>query len=459
MSYFVECWRNPKGATREGGSSLLSGVLALAVSTAMLSGVVFYNGYPLVWPDTGGYLAPVNLTFRSIFYSLFVYPTHLIHSLWPVVYIQSLLTAYLLRLILREVFEISSWVGFLIIIVLLTTLTSLPWYTGVLMPDIFTPILALSLFCLGFCFARFSNWERSYLIALTIVAAVVHFANVPIAAGLILAGFLFRVGRGRRLPLRPRLILPTALLAVSVLAIILSNVLTLGLFAFSAGGYAFELARLQADGQAVEYLRETCETRHYRLCGYLNKMPMEVWRFLWMPEGPFRHLNWLEERDEGTEIVRETIEHYPLSVIQSAIRNTLDQLTRVKTGGGLISYADLPYPTKDLERYYPADLDAYNNSRQSHGELASLPSVNRIHLAVLVLSFLYCPFLAFSLIRSRQWLPVALMATVALTLLLNGFVAGALSVPEDRYGSRVVWLVPFVAIASWKQVFRLVRRG
>jgi hypothetical protein len=32
-------------------------------------------------------------------------------------------------------------------------------------------------------------------------------------------------------------------------------------------------------------------------------------------------------------------------------------------------------------------------------------------------------------------------------------------VPEDRYGSRVVWLVPFVAIASWKQVFRLVRRG
>jgi hypothetical protein len=40
---------------------------ALAAATALLSWAALWNGYPLVWPDTGGYIRPVNLVFRSVF--------------------------------------------------------------------------------------------------------------------------------------------------------------------------------------------------------------------------------------------------------------------------------------------------------------------------------------------------------------------------------------------------------
>ena len=52
-----------------------------------------------------GYIHPVNLVFRSVFYNFLVAPlTWAAGSLWPIVFFQSLVLAYLIRLILREVF-------------------------------------------------------------------------------------------------------------------------------------------------------------------------------------------------------------------------------------------------------------------------------------------------------------------------------------------------------------------
>jgi hypothetical protein len=433
-------------------------IAALLIAVLMLSSVAIYNRYPFVWPDTGGYLAVVNLTFRSIFYSMFVYPSHFTGSLWPVVLVQSLLVALLLRIVLRAVFEIYSRLGFLMVIGLLSVLTSLPWYTGFLMPDIFTPVLVLGLFLLAFCPERLSRWELVFVVGLTLLAAVAHYSNVPIAVGLILAGIIFHAALGNRSSNGvPHLMLPGGLIAASVIAIVLSNYLTLGLITYSAGGYAFELARLQADGPAVEYLRETCPTRSYKLCGFLSRMPMKVWEFLWYPDGPTHTIGWLQERQEGSEIIRGTIERYPLWILRDAIRNTVEQVAAIKTGGGLISYADSKYPTADVKTYYPDDFAAYLNSRQSHGEFANLEAVNRAHIGVVIFSLIYCALIAVLLARDEHWLPVELMVTIVLAIFLNSFVSGSLSLPEDRYGSRIIWLVPLAAIASWRQVLGLVK--
>ncbi|HZY59753.1 MAG TPA: hypothetical protein VFE56_08325, partial [Candidatus Binataceae bacterium] len=77
-----------------GGATLLA-------ATLVLSGAAIYNGYPLVYPDTGDYVALADISFRSIFYSLLIAPARLTGSLWPVVFLQSLIVAHLLRLILR----------------------------------------------------------------------------------------------------------------------------------------------------------------------------------------------------------------------------------------------------------------------------------------------------------------------------------------------------------------------
>jgi len=152
----------------------MSGMASLLASALFLCSAAIYNGYPLVWPDTGSYLHLVIFGYRGIFYSLFVAPARLTGSLWPVVFIQSLIVAHLLRLVLRVVFEIFSGTALIAITALLCVLTSLPWYTGFIMADVFTSVLVLCLFVLAFCPRRLSPAELMYILALTVVAATVH---------------------------------------------------------------------------------------------------------------------------------------------------------------------------------------------------------------------------------------------------------------------------------------------
>jgi hypothetical protein len=51
-----------------------------------------------------------------------------------------------------------------------------------------------------------------------------------------------------------------------------------------------------------------------------------------------------------------------------------------------------------------------------------------------------------------------LAATVALALLSNAFVCGALSNPHDRYGARMVWLAMLVAILALLRMTERRRR-
>jgi hypothetical protein len=326
-----------------------------------------------------------------------------------------------------------------------------------LMPDIFTPVVVLGLFLLMFCFDRLSRWERCYVVAITFLAVVVHYAHTPIAVGLLGVALGVRFVLRKRVPNAvPYLILPATIVLAGFMAIVASNYLTIDAVTFSPAGYAFQLSRLVADGQAVEYLRETCPERHYRLCDFLDRMPMPSWTFLWPSDGPIHRLGWLEERQEGLEIVSGSIKRYPLWTLRSATTNTIEQLALFGTGAGLVSYSAERYPTRDIKNHFPADLTAYYASRQNRGELTNLFRLNVLDIGVVIVSGIYCCLIAILLIRDGDWLPIELMVTIALALLFNGFISGALSQPDNRYGSRLIWLVPMVAFASWRKALGLV---
>lgn len=424
----------------------------------MLSTMAFYNRYPFVYPDTGGYLLLENSKVRSLFYSYFVYPARLTHRLWPVVLVQSLMVAYLLRLFLREVFGIVSRREFIIVIAAMCLLTSLPWYTGFLMPDIFTPVLALCLFMMAFCLKRLGRAEQCYVIALGLVAATMHYSHIPIALGLLSCALAARLILRRRAPGRaPRLLWPASVTTVAIGAIVLSNYLTVGLLTLAPAGSAFELARLVADGQAVEYLRENCGHRNYKLCVYLDQMPMSTTDFLWSSIGPFKTLGRMGLRNEGEEIIKRTIEEFPLWTLGSAVWNTYRQLLCVHTGTYLSREALGPFPTDNIKAVYPNDFSAYLNSKQNQGELSRLRRLDSLHMIAIVTSVIICVLIAIVAASRRRWLPVELLITVATAILLNAFVSGAVSEPQDRYGSRVIWMLPLVAIASWRQLQTLLR--
>jgi hypothetical protein len=58
-------------------------------SALLLSWPAFYNAYPLVFSDTGTYLAQAMERFlgwdRPVFYSFFLLPLHWSLTLWPVI--------------------------------------------------------------------------------------------------------------------------------------------------------------------------------------------------------------------------------------------------------------------------------------------------------------------------------------------------------------------------------------
>jgi hypothetical protein len=434
-------------------------VATLLAATLVLSGAAVYNGYPLVYPDTGDYVALADIGFRSIFYSLFIAPARLAGSLWPVVFLQSLIVAHLLALVLRVVFLIVSEAAFFVITVLLCVLTSLPWYTGFVMPDIFAAVLVLCFFLLAFCRQCLTQRERKYIAMPAVAAAAVHLSHIPLAAGLLFIALLARLALAKRreIPL-PNVTAPALVVAAALLLILTRNYVTHREVTFSCGGYAFPLARLVADGQAVRYLRESCPQRKYALCDYIEELPDESSDFLWSSRSPFRKVGWIDGyRREGGEIVVRTTSRYPVSTLSSALRNTIRQIAAVRTGTGLTSWMNRPYPTDELRTFYPAEFKAYENSRQSR-ELLGFDALNHLHMTVVVLSAIYSCVAAVIFARRGQWLPLELLITIAGAVLINAFVAGALSVPNSRYGSRLIWLVPFFALASYREVLDLTRK-
>ena len=79
--------------------------LAVPVAATLLLWPAVWNGYPIVFADTGTYLSQAIHLYagwdRPVFYSLFMLPLHLTVTLWPVVVAQALLAAWVMWLVCR----------------------------------------------------------------------------------------------------------------------------------------------------------------------------------------------------------------------------------------------------------------------------------------------------------------------------------------------------------------------
>jgi hypothetical protein len=336
--------------------------------------------------------------------------------------------------------------------------TSLPWYTGLIMPDIFAAVMVLGLFLLAFCRPHLTSWERKYVAVLTVAAATVHLSHIPLALGLLLVAVIARLLRRRReIRLLPNVMVPAYVVATALLLVLTKSYAMQHEVTFAAGGYAFTLARLVADGQAVSYLSQNCPQESYALCPYVAELPHDSDEFLWSLNGPFRKVGWIDGyRREGSEIVIRTISRYPLWTLESAVRNTLAQLVSVRTGTALMSWVDKAFPTDELRAYYPDEFDSYTQSRQSR-RLLHLDGLDELHMTFLVLSLIGCVVAGFLFAKHGQWSPMQLLLTIVAAVLINAFVSGAVSGPNSRYCSRLIWLVPFFALASYKKFIELAR--
>jgi hypothetical protein len=462
----------------------------------MLCWPSIWNGFPIVFADTGTYLSQAIHHYagwdRPVFYSLFMLPLHLTVTVWPVVIVQALLAAWIMWLVCRVLVPGVSGIAFAAGAGVLSACTWLPWIVSELMPDLFTPLLVLVLCLLSWVPERLSRLERPLLAGLATFMIASQHSSLPLACVLLvlLIGFARLAGRigaptvgfvswptlartpGRPVmtrnerpnPARPAIrrgeqpapypasrlrrwiliILPPAL---AILGLCTVNLAAHGRFATAPFGNIFLLARVIYDGPGMAALRDDCPTANWLLCPFLDSFPPTSDDFLWSSDSPLQRAGGAKAVSaEAGAIIEAALLADPVGEARAALANTLEQMMRFASGDGLNPWPTQVSPT--IERDFPArEQVAYASARQQSGSLSVSPLLAQIHRIAALIGVLSCAMLLPVAFRRRAACAGFLLA-VLLALPLSAAITGCLSGPHDRYQARIMWLPAFIAVVS-----------
>ncbi len=418
-------------------------------STAAMVAPAIVNGFPLVYDDTGIYIhgaftlevAPE----RPIFYGLMIAALQPSASwgLWPVVLAQGLFATFVVSATFRHSRGPKATAGVVGLAAALTPLTALPWLASQITPDIFAPILVLALFLLACGEGTLTGRTRAGLFALAVLSMASHFSHLFLGVALILIALAARGFGGGLLSLK----LPVAAVVTAIVGAGAVN-LALTRDAFSGRGEPiFVLSRLVQDGIVQRFLQETCPSPDYRLCAFRDTLPKTADQFLWTDTRALDRMGgWGPVGiDEAGRVIVETLVLYPGMHLRAAAAAIWRQFLGIRTGEGLSPNFG---PTRAyLETHLPGEVPAFENSLQQQGRLDFL-TLNLVHIPAGVVGQI---FLILALIFARDTAGrglTTLFDFVAAGLVANATICGILSNPNDRYQSRMIWLVALaVALA------------
>lgn len=427
---------------------------AIAAAMVILLAPALWNGFPLLFYDTGAFidqaLTGKFMPERSVFYAWFIRPLVPQWSLWTIVVVQAAITAWILWILVRAVAPRLGPAAFLAIVLATAVGTGLPWYVSQVLPDFLSPLLILAIYLLGFKAQALRPVEQAFLFAVAVLAITAHASHIGLAVGLAAvvaaAQLLFRWRRIEETTVRPRATLPVLAIAVSLAALVASNYVRTGEAFLSKAGPAFVFGRLVQDGIAQRLLDDTCPQSGYALCAYKTNLTRSADDWLWKWETPFWKLGGFEGMAaESTRMILDSIKRYPMMHLRTAARATAEQFVTFRTGDGL-HYHEHPtdWTVKEL---LPSQYQAYKAAWQQQSEYLSFDPLNLLHVPVGVLSLLAGLFCCWWWCRrSCTGDPCVLPVYLLLALLGNAFICGALSNPHDRYQSRVLWTLSIVLL-------------
>ena len=427
-------------------------VIAAAIPLMLLT-PAFWNGFPLLQSDTGGYLARwyegYLVPSRSTVFGLYLHygePSYF----WLNLAIQALATMWILQLTLRVFGLAKPWRLFGVSL-MLTLTTALPWLASMLLTDIFAGLSILSLFILVLHGDKISRSEKAALFVFTAFSAATHSATMAVLLGLCCMGWIARPFLRGRIKAAP-LVQGMLTVAAGAVMLVSANYALSGQAAWTPGGYSIAFARMLQDGIVTRYLNDHCPTQHFKLCPYRNDLPETADDFLWSRETVFNKLGRFPGMsDEMGYIAVHALTEYPLWQTEEALLATGEQMLEVATGENT-DHPTLMHTYGVFREYLQRQLKVVDAARQQKSFLTFGP-VNLIHVPVALISTaLVFVMLIAALFRRRAHDVTLLMATVCLALLGNAAICGIISGAHDRYGSRLVWIATFaVMIAVMKR--------
>ncbi len=440
-------------------------ILLVAGALMILAG---YNGGPLYFYDSLSYVGPGISAFnklvhgihsgtyggRSQTYALLVYLTSAPFSIWGLVFAHCFATAFVLHAVCRKTLAHHYLRPYLFVAAGLILATSLPWFACMLQPDIFTALVPLLAFLIAFDWADRSRWIRITYGVLYVVAISAHPTHLLIAV--FLSALL-----GAGLWLLPAAEVTAAAAASRNLAGVAASVLLTVLINFGLYGQIrfnsphtlpILMARTIYDGPGKLQLDAMCatgaSTRHHPVCRYAGRIGgpgfREKGELLWGRHGVVK-VSTLEERRQFAQIqfpfLLKSIGRAPLMQLRASLKHFYDQLFEV----GIGFVGNRPLKDRPSKRPgYALKNDVRNRFRTSQQAKGNLPvaQFDRISQIVVLLT------LALSLVLHiyfRERIDASARRLFALCLgavIVNAAVTGALSGPLDRFGSRIVWVLP-----------------
>ena len=416
---------------------------ALSFLAILLGGVLFiwpalWNGYPLLYSDTHVFITqptPGHFNWDKPFiYGPWMLPFHAWQSLWGVVLVQGILISNLVWLT-QQVFGVASPLRHLLFCGVLSLLTGASWFASLLMPDIFSGMVVLSIFILGFS-KQLTKAMTVWVSLLGALAIAVHLSHLVIAAACLCVVLVFRWRRFLYA------VLP---LVIALLSLVGTTMYAFNKVAVSPFGSVFMLARMSADGNVKSVLEKYCPEKSWTLCAWTDRLAKDSDSFMWDAKGPvWSHPGGpIGLAPEASEIVALTLRTRPLPLLWSAIQNTVTQLSMVKLGDTIHSdWLDLTV-LKSVEKFFPAaELERYKKAHQVQGTMLEQVSfVSAVGTYTVLLGFLLSLYLFYRALRVRNWTALGFIVLIWAGVLANAFATGALSKPHYRYQTRIAWLL------------------
>jgi hypothetical protein len=440
------------------GASVLLGAFFMAWPA-------LFNHYPLLYPDSMTYIGDGRLVaralflhklseyygFRSFIYSLGIFPFHWNFTLWPVVALQALLTSYVIWLVVRSILPRQTVRYFLVLCVLLSLLTSMSWFASEIMPDILGPVLYLCIFLLVFARETLSRVERWAVILIAWWGVGAHATHLMLAGGLSMFLALWWIFRRKSTQIRLRAVGQVALIVLfAAAAQVALHTYLYGEPSLNGERPPFLMARVIADGPGRWYLEQHCGQVKFAICEYVHNLPNDSDDFIWGEKGIWQGASEETEkrlRQEEVPFVLATLRAYPRAQISKSLANFWEQLT---TFGFELDAND--WVLKEFDNVLPSGRAHYLQSRQARDSIPFDFFVVVQYCAVIASLAMIAVF-AFLMWRRRTPRIVGLGMVILLTVVANAFVTGALSTVEDRYQSRVIWLLPLLAsvlVLEWR---------
>jgi hypothetical protein len=436
------------------GNLLRTGYFILSVLILCLPAL--YNRYPLVFSDSGTYMLSsfklIPPPDRPVGYGLFIRMVTWQATMWTVILFQALIGSFLLFRIIRTLIPRGKiYLIHFVTLCILSLCSSLPWLCSQIMPDIFAGYMILIIFL--FLYDRTANKVILALYLLLFGFCIIpHYSNFLISLALLFFCIAIHLMWYRKKSSRTFLVRNGILLLswfISIQFVLCYNYAYTKRYKLSSCSNVFMAARLSETGLLKTYLQEHCKPEFSPLCRYKDSVFFCQGDFLWNQNSPFNRsrLGFIKADSAYAPLIHAflTDPKYLKPFIVNCFQAAWQQLFHDQTGGWFIVYGQNSAPWIQIQGHLQRELKPYLGSRQNTGKL-DFHLQNQLEYfgklcALLALLFLF--------VRRRiQTQTGTLILLVIGGIALNALVTASLAAIDERYGSRVSWLIAFIAILA-----------